>query len=89
MSIQPLLLTHFNEILLALEFQFTKFIVGAFSFKAHFRPQIFCNEMMMSLLQARMSMVVMMILLQARISMELMMSFLQVRMSMEVMMIFL
>ena len=40
MSIQPLWLTHFIEILLVLEFQLTKFIVGAFSYKAHFRPQI-------------------------------------------------
>ena len=40
MSIQPLCLTHFIEILLALEFQLTKFIIGAFSYNAHFRPQI-------------------------------------------------
>ena len=40
MSIQPLWLTHLIEILLALEFQITKFIVGAFSYKAHFRHQI-------------------------------------------------
>ena len=44
MSIQPLWLTHFIEILLVLEFQLTKFIVGMFSYKAHFRPQIFSNE---------------------------------------------
>ena len=44
MSIQPLWLTHFIEILLVLEFQLTKFIVGAFSYKAHFRPQISSNE---------------------------------------------
>ena len=43
MSIQPLWLTHFIEILLVLEFQHTKFIVGAFSYKAHFRPQISSN----------------------------------------------
>ena len=43
MSIQPLWLTHFIEILLILEFQLTKFIVGAFSYKAHFRPQISSN----------------------------------------------
>ena len=43
MSIQPLWLTHFIEILLVLEFQLTKFVVGAFSYKAHFRPQIFSN----------------------------------------------
>ena len=40
MSIQPLWLTHFIEILLVLEFQLTKFIIGAFSYKALFRPQI-------------------------------------------------
>ena len=44
MSIQPLWLTPFIEILLVLEFQLTKFIVGAFSYKAHFRPQISSNE---------------------------------------------
>ena len=44
MSIQPLWLTHFIEILLVLEFQLTKFIIGAFSYKAHFRPQISSNE---------------------------------------------
>ena len=38
MSIQPLWFTHFIEILLALEFQLTKFIVGAFSYKAQFIP---------------------------------------------------
>ena len=43
MSIQPLWLTHFIEILLVLEFQLTKFIVGAFSYKAYFRPQISSN----------------------------------------------
>ena len=43
MSIQPLWLTHFIEILLVPEFQLTKFIVGVFSYKAHFRPQIFSN----------------------------------------------
>ena len=43
MSIQPLWLTHFIEILLVLEFQLTKFIVGAFSYKALFRPQISSN----------------------------------------------
>ena len=42
MSIQPLWLTHFIEILLVLEFQITKF-VGAFSYKAHFEPQISSN----------------------------------------------
>ena len=45
MSIQPLWLTHFIEILLVLEFQLTKFIVGTFSYKAHFRPQISSNDM--------------------------------------------
>ena len=43
MSIQPLWLTHFIEILLVLEFQLIKFIVGTFSYKAHFRPQIYSN----------------------------------------------
>ena len=43
MSIQPLWLTHFIEIKLVLEFQLTKFIVGTFSYKAHFRPQISSN----------------------------------------------
>ena len=40
MSIQPLWLTNFVEILLVPKFQLTKFIIGAFSYKAHFRPQI-------------------------------------------------
>ena len=44
MTIQPLWLTHFIEILLVLEFELTKFIVGVFSYKAHFRPQISSNE---------------------------------------------
>ena len=44
MSIQPLWLTYFIEILLVVEFQLTKFIVGAFFYKAHFRPQISSNE---------------------------------------------
>ena len=35
--------THFIEILLVLEFQLTKFIVGTFSYKTHFRPQISSN----------------------------------------------
>ena len=43
-SIQPLWLTHFIEILLVPEFQLTKYIVGAFSYKAHFRPQISSNK---------------------------------------------
>ena len=43
MSIQPLWLTHFIEILLVPEFQLTKFIAGTFSYKAHFRPQISSN----------------------------------------------
>ena len=43
MSIQPLWLTHFIEILLVPEFQLTKFIIGVFSYKAHFRPQISFN----------------------------------------------
>ena len=44
MSIQPLWLTHFIEILLVLEFLLIKFIVGVFSYKAHFRPQISSND---------------------------------------------
>ena len=44
MSIRPLWLTHFIEILLVPEFQLTKFTVGAFSYKAHFRPQISSND---------------------------------------------
>ena len=44
MSIQPLWLTHFIEILLVLELQLTKFIFGVFSYKAHFRLQISSNE---------------------------------------------
>ena len=43
MPIQPLWLTNFIEILLVLEFQLTKFIVGTFYYKAHFRPQISSN----------------------------------------------
>ena len=43
MSIQPLWLTYFIEILLVLEFQLTKFIVHAFSYKSHFKPQIPSN----------------------------------------------
>ena len=43
MSSQPLWLTHFIEILLVPKFQLTKFIIGAFSYKAHFRPQISSN----------------------------------------------
>ena len=39
MSIQPLWLTHFIEILLVLEFQLTKTYLGTFSYKAHFRPK--------------------------------------------------
>ena len=44
-SIQPLWLTHFIEILLVLEFQLTKKKFGAFSYKAHFRPQNSSNQM--------------------------------------------
>ena len=44
MSIQPLWLTYFIEILLVLEFQLTKTYFGAFSYKAHFRPQISSND---------------------------------------------
>ena len=43
MSIQPLWLTYFIEILLVLEFQLTKTYLGTFSYKAHFRPQISSN----------------------------------------------
>ena len=43
-SIKPLWLTDFIEILLVREFQLTKFIAAAFSYKAHFRPQISSNE---------------------------------------------
>ena len=43
MSIQPLWLTHFIEILLVLELQLTKTYFGTFSYKAHFRPQISSN----------------------------------------------
>ena len=46
MSIQPLWLTHFIEILLVLEFQLTEFIVGVLSYKAHFRPEISSNEIL-------------------------------------------
>ena len=49
MSIQPLWLTHFIETVLVLEFQLTKFIVAAFSYKAHFRPQISSNGMMLEM----------------------------------------
>ena len=45
MSIQPLWLTYFIEILLVLEFQLTKTYFGTFSYKAHFRPQISSNEL--------------------------------------------
>ena len=43
MSIQPLWLTHFIEVRLVPKFQLTKFIIGTFSYKAHFRPQISSN----------------------------------------------
>ena len=43
MSIQPLWLTYFIEILLVIEFQLTKTYFGTFSCKAHFRPQISSN----------------------------------------------
>ena len=43
MSIQPLWLTHFIQILLVHKFQLKTFIVGVFSYKAHFRPQISSN----------------------------------------------
>ena len=44
MSIQPLWLTYFIEILLVLEFQLIKTYFGTFSYKAHFRPQISSND---------------------------------------------
>ena len=44
LMILPLWLTHFIEILLAPGFQLTKFIVGMFSYKARFRPQISSND---------------------------------------------
>ena len=43
MSIQPLWLTSFIEILLVLEFQLTKTYFDTFSYKAHFRPKISSN----------------------------------------------
>ena len=43
-SIQPLWLTYFIEILLVLELQLTKTCFGMFSYEAHFRPQISSNE---------------------------------------------
>ena len=49
MSINPLWLSHFIEILLVLEFELTKFIVGTFSYKAHFRPQISSNVVQITL----------------------------------------
>ena len=55
MTIQPLWLTHFNKILLVLEFQLTKFIFGAFSYKAHFRPQISSNVYLFLILSAHKS----------------------------------
>ena len=50
MSIQPLWLTYFIEILLVLEFQLTKNYFGTFSYKAHFRPQISSNDLYFILL---------------------------------------
>ena len=44
MSIQPLWLTYFIEILLVLKFQLTKTYFGTFSYKAQFRPQISSND---------------------------------------------
>ena len=38
-----IMVNSFYEILLVLEFQLKKFIVGMFSYKAHFRPQISSN----------------------------------------------
>ena len=48
MSIQPLWLTYFIEILLVLEFQLKKTYFGTFSYKAHFRPQISSNVWLFS-----------------------------------------
>ena len=48
MSIQPLWLTYFIEILLVLEFQLTKTYFDTFSYKAHFRPQISSNVALLS-----------------------------------------
>ena len=50
MSIQPLWLTHFIEIILV--FELTKFIVGAFSYKDHFRPKIPSNGTLKSFLES-------------------------------------
>ena len=47
MSIQPLWLTHFIEILLVLEFQLTRTYFDAFSYKAHLKPQISSNDVSM------------------------------------------
>ena len=62
MSIRPLWLTYFIEILMVFEFQFTRTIVGAFSYKAHFRPQISSNaclrRFLLSLLRASFSLFV-------------------------------
>ena len=49
MSIQPLWLTYFIEILLVLEFQLTKAYFGTFYYKAHFRPQISSNAVILLL----------------------------------------
>ena len=51
MSIQPLWLTYFIEILLVLEIQLTETYFGTFSYKAHFRPQISSNGKNRSLKQ--------------------------------------
>ena len=53
MSLQPLWLSHFIEIILVLEFQLTKFIVGVFSYNSHFRPQISSNEELSNQLQVK------------------------------------
>ena len=54
MSFQPLWLTYFIEIILVLEFQITNFIVGTFSYKSHFRPQISSNDALEILKRFRM-----------------------------------
>ena len=45
MSIQPLWLNHFIEILLVIDFQLTRTYFGTFYYKAHFIPQISSNEL--------------------------------------------
>ena len=42
--LRPIRYFKFKAISLVPEFQLKKFIVGAFSYKAHFRPQISSND---------------------------------------------